>query len=318
MPIIAIAGGTSPTLGRALVQALQQTSNTPIVLSRQSPTAPKIAHNAPVRQVIYDNHTSLVEALRGVQTVLCVIKTSTKETADTQIALIHASKAAGVKRFAPSEFGLGPLSDSRLQNAALRAEVWAECERSGLEVTRFCCGVFMNFLGIGVDFAGNHARELSALGGLKESPMIWDLARGEAEEPVNDDGRSPSITMTDVWDVGKFVAAACDLPLGRWEAFMGMVGETIEISEVTKMIGRASGRDLRVTKVRRSELEQRQRRDDADDHRDEIVTKMVVQFEMLEIEDARGTGVVNPILNKMFPDIKPKSVEQYLKDCWGR
>lgn len=324
MPIVALAGGTSPTLGRALVHAIRKTSNTPVILSRHSSSsAPKATHDAAVRQVIYNNHVSLVEALRGVHTVLCVLNASDPECANAQLALLRAAVQAGVKRFAPSEFGLGPLSDSTLPRSGAKGDVSAACERSGLETTRFSCGIFMNFLGLGIDYSGDDddgARKLRALAGLDDvgaAPVIWDIAAGTAEEPVKDDGGSPLITLTNIWDVGRFVAAACEMPLGSWEPCMGMIGETLAVEDVTELIGRVSGRPLRTSIVHRRELEARQRKEQGrDDHRDEIVARMVVQFEMLEIEDRAGAGLIDPVLNRIFPHIRPTRVEEYLQECW--
>lgn len=157
MPIVAIAGGTSPTLGRSIVHAIQSTSNinTPIILTRRSESAPKTKWNAAVRQVDYDNHISLVAALHGVHTVISVIKVVGPQWLTCQLNLLQAAQEAGVKRFAPSEFGLGPLADDRIDVLTVKAKVWEACLDSGLEVGRFVCGGYMNHLSLGYDFKGD-------------------------------------------------------------------------------------------------------------------------------------------------------------------
>lgn len=320
MPIIAIAGGTSPTLGRSIIRAIQATSNinTPIILTRRSQSAPKTKWNAPVRQVDYDNHISLVEALRGVHTVISVIKAIGPQWLTSQLNLLRAAQEAGVKRFAPSEFGLGPLSDDRIDAFTAKAEVWDACLDSGLEVGRFVCGGFMNWLSLGYNFGDDDERKVEALAGFDDALFIWDIAAGKAEEPAKDDESSPSITLTDIWDVGRFVAAACELESGKWEAEMEMVGETITISEITQLIGKHLGRDLRVTKVSRAELTERA--DSIDglgrDH-GEVIEKMSTQIAMLYIDEEVGGAIMEPILNNMCPWVQPMSVQAYLSRYWS-
>lgn len=321
MPIVAIAGGTSPTLGRSIVQAIQSTSNTntPIILTRQSPSAPKTKWNAAVRQVSYTNHFSLVAALQGVHTLICVLKIPGPEWAECQLNLLRAAEQAGVKRFAPSEFGLGPAAaDGRVDVLSVKAKVWEACLDSELEVGRFACGGFMNYLSIGRDFGGDGERELEALAGFQEeAPLVWDVANGKVEEPTKADGSSPLISLTDIWDVGKLVAGACELEAGEWEEEMEMVGETISIAEVTGLIEKYSGRKLNVTKVRRDELMRRAETIDGfARNRDEVVTKMYAQMGMLILDQEHGGAVMEPTVNRLCPWVKAKSVEHYLAACW--
>lgn len=319
MPIIAIAGGTSPTLGRSIVHAIQSTSsqNTPIILTRQSPTAPKTAWSAAVRQVDYENPISLVAALQGVHTLICLIKVVGPQGLDYQLALIGAAKEAGVKRFAPSEFGLGRLADERVDVFGCKGRVWEACLGSGMEVGRFLCGGFMNYVSLGWDFGGDGERELEALAGFGDDAFVWDLAAGTAEEPTKADGSSPLITLTDIWDVGKFVAAACELEMGKWEAEMEMVGDTIEVAKVTALIEKYSGRKLKVTKVTREELARRSKSINGfGSGRDEVITKMYAQMAMLFIDEEFGGARMQPTINRLCPWVRAKSVEEYLARCW--
>lgn len=138
---IAIAGGTSPTLGRSIVNAISQTTNTPVILTRQSPNAPSTKYGAEVKQVDYADHGSLVDALRDTHTIISVLKIPGPEWATYQINLLEAAKAAGAKRFAPSEFENGPEADGRVDILGLKPVVWQKCVESGLECARFSGGM---------------------------------------------------------------------------------------------------------------------------------------------------------------------------------
>src|SRR5271168_735546 len=72
MVLVAVAGGTSPGLGRSIVRALQEhPDHTPIVLSRLSSKTPKWMEDmgADVRKVDYHSQESLVPTLKDVHTV---------------------------------------------------------------------------------------------------------------------------------------------------------------------------------------------------------------------------------------------------------
>ena len=74
MMLIAVAGGTSPTLGRAIITSIQQTANSCIILSRRCANALKSKYGAQVRQVDYEDVDSLVAALKNVHAVILVFK----------------------------------------------------------------------------------------------------------------------------------------------------------------------------------------------------------------------------------------------------
>jgi len=154
MTTIGIAGGTSPTLGRSITHAIQQTANTPIILSRLNSKVdqPERVHGTRVRYVDYTSHESLVAALSDVDTVISVLKIPSPDWTTYQINLLRAAEDAGCKRFAPAEFGLGSLTHRRVDILELKLPVWDACKESKLEVARFQCDSFMNYLSLGLAF----------------------------------------------------------------------------------------------------------------------------------------------------------------------
>lgn len=73
MITVAVAGGTSPALGRSILEALKQYPKDikPVVLSRETSTTPIWLEELgiQVRKVNYLSENSLIEALQGVHTV---------------------------------------------------------------------------------------------------------------------------------------------------------------------------------------------------------------------------------------------------------
>lgn len=317
MVLIAIAGGTSPTLGRAIVTSIQKTSNSCIILSRRSSNTPKTKYGAEIRLVDYEAPSSLVKALEGVHTVISVLKIRPPDWATFQINLLNAAKLAGVKRFAPAEFEAGPLADGKVELLNVKLPVWDACLASDLEVARFNCGMFMNHLALGRDFKGDTERELEVLGGFNDEPVIWDVAAGRAEEPIKDDGSSPRITLTLIDDIGKFIAAACELPEGAWQHDMGMVGETIAISEVTRLIEEASGKTQHVEEIDSQKLAQRvEAIQGCGSTVVEVLTKLESQLALLMIEEKEGLMIMNPVVNTLCPQVQTTGVKEYLSRCW--
>lgn len=317
MAIIAVAGGTSSTLGHSIVRAIAATTNIPIILSRANPSKPQPTHcyDAQVRYVDYTSHISLVSSLQGVQTVISVLKIHGPEWATYQINLLNAAKTVGCKRFAPSQFESGPLADGKVDAVGPKLAVWQACKESGLEVARFSCGMFMNYHAIGCE---NKKQGGKALHGYADQPIIWGVKRRRAELPVKDDGIFPRITLTEIGDIGKFVAAACELEIGKWQDDMGIVGETIGVDKVTEMLEQVVGATFAVRKVGKRKLEERVNSvEGTGKSRQEIFTKLVSQIELIMLEETEGAAILKPVTNRLCSSVKPVSVVEFLEKVYG-
>ncbi|KAK8852210.1 Nucleoside-diphosphate-sugar epimerase [Apiospora arundinis] len=109
---VAIAGAGG-NLGKVVTPSLVSTGKFNIrVLTRQGSSTANLPKGVEVVEVDYTSPESLQAALAGQDAVISLITTP---AAMTQLALIDAAIAAGVKRFIPSEFG------SNLANAKTRA-----------------------------------------------------------------------------------------------------------------------------------------------------------------------------------------------------
>lgn len=175
----------------------------------------------------------------------------------------------------------------------------------------------MNYLALGKDFGGNAEREKDVTQNLDDMSIIWDIPRTTVEMPVKDDGSAPRITMTDLRDIGRFVAAACELPNGQWQRSMEMAGETIDADEVTKIISEVSGKNFKRNTVDRETLQSRADNiEGIGSNREEIVVKMVSQIELMMLEDTEGMTIMRPVVNKLCPNVRPTSVREFVTKCW--
>lgn len=295
MPTIALAG-VSARLGLIILDAILATKKHSVIVLSRTAKPELAAKGVDVRIVDYSSHLALVTALEDVHTLLSVIGSLADDLRTSQLALLAAAKDAGVERFAPSEYAgskFGPVDAF-----AAKGAVWDACLASGIECARFTCGIFMNTLG-----TGTPNDEQEALGGLRPWTFIVDMKAGTADIPGNGSEES---TFTRTADIGKLVAAALDLPAGKWKGEMGMEGSRMSYNEVVKAIEKVRGRKMLVRYNSEADLE-----------------KMIQEMEgarfynQVRLGIARGEWTVPSTLNKLFPNIKPWTVEDYLQRYWG-
>ena len=116
------------------------------------------------------------------------------------------------------------------------------------------------------------------------------------------DGTTPQITLTVIRDIGRFVAAACTLPDGKWESSMVMVRETISIDEVTQQIEELVGKRLQRQPVDRATLQRRAESiEGIGASREEMVTEMVSQINAATLEEELGMCILNPTVKNLCP-----------------
>lgn len=159
----------------------------------------------------------------------------------------------------------------------------------------------MNYLAIGKDFGGDAERKSDATQNLDDMSIIWDVVNKAVEMPVKDNGTAPRITLTDIRDIGRFVAAACELPEGQWQTSMEMSGDTIDADDVTGILEEVGGEQFRRRTVDRKTLEGRVASvEGIGSSREEMVKKMVSQIELAMLEDTEGKCLLSTTMIEVF------------------
>lgn len=303
MPTIALAGATTG-LGHLVLQALlsQQPSIHKIVLLSRTPQPHLSALGVTVYVTEYTSHDSLVASLTGVHTLLSFIGGSSEALLHAQLALLAAAKEAGVKRFAPSEYAGSDYEGIDLY--ASKAEVWEAVKESGLQYTRFTCGLFMNLLGTGTPkpasedtFSALDAKtgEEEALAGLRPWNFVINMVAGTADLPG--DGTA-QVVFTEMRDVARFVVAA--LNLEAWPEEFGMRGDVLSFRDVVRIVEEVQGRKLLVKENGVRDMAQ------VGDFYNQCRVKIV-----------QGWGMVGSDCNDLFSDIKPTTVQEFVGKWWG-
>lgn len=322
MPLVAIAGGTSKGLGRSLTKAIIAAYPDgrwkPIILSRTNKISDWASQLLPssfeVRAVDYNSPSSLDNALKDCHTVLSVIHDEGGKTSN-QILLLDAAVRVGIKRFVPSEWSVGPIGSAQVTLFAVaKPPVWEACEKSGMEWSRFNVGVFMNYLGIGSSDDDEEATAgVDRSGDMpsKDGTILVSLGSAMAEIPLTEDGQIPRVHLSEMNNIGEFVAAA--LELDKWERDMNIVGSIIRLDGLLRIAEDVTGKKFEVTKLPKEELV----REISTFGPDDFVKQLWVEYKLLLTADKIGDSLLEPVVNTLCPRVKALDVETYLRKYWG-
>lgn len=245
--------------------------------------------------------------------VLSVLLAKDGTWASTQINLLNASLKAGVSRFAPAEWGCGAMASTKIEMLLPTVEVMNACRKAkeqnpNFEYAGFHLGLFMNYLGYG---ATND--QADALNGLNDTWVyVWNVKNMKAAIPLTKDGKVPRLSMMEIGDAARFAVAACFLPKGSWQEDFSMVGETIALDEVVRIVEKVRGLKMDVTFRSEEQVNE-------ETEKEEVVypNKFWGEIEKMQCRDAVGEGIMRPIVNELCPEVKPMAVEEYVKKYWG-
>ena len=313
MVVVALAGamsGLGLTVLRHLTSSQSNDKNnhihTFVILSR-SPQPAWTDRGITVREVDYASPSSLVQALQGVHTVLSFIGGSASALRNSQLALVAAAQEAGVRRFAPSEFALRG-GGYGLDLYAGKREVWDAVVTSGMEYTRFSCGIFMGLLATGTPKGvtragaeeGAGSGEEEALAGLRPWNFVVNVKAGTGDLPG--DGRG-KVVFTDTRDVARFVERA--LGMESWPEELGMRGDLMDWREVVGVLEEIQERDFLVRENSVRDMERVAR---------DVEGKRF--YNQVRVALVNGEGVVGDQLNQAFPDVVPVDVKTFARKWW--
>ncbi|KAK2767496.1 hypothetical protein FQN54_003653 [Arachnomyces sp. PD_36] len=224
---VVVVGGAG-NVGREIVEELvAQAKHEVTVFSRKE--LPELSKaGIQTRKVNYLDKTELAAELKEVHTVLSFVSSDPDNIA--QRNLIDACIEAGVKRFAPSEWGI--ISNSGFAGYAFKDQVHeylkqVNAEKTVLEYSLFQTGFFMNYLG----FPHKTAKHLFI------TCVFADFDKGHALQVEDGDYW---VVHTTIQDVAKVVARAVDYP-GKWPEVGGMIGSRIKMKDLIKLAEKIRG-----------------------------------------------------------------------------
>ncbi|OAQ61138.1 hypothetical protein VFPPC_02148 [Pochonia chlamydosporia 170] len=225
MTRVAIAGATG-SIGGVIAAAIASTKKHEVfVLSRKAPDASNNSGSISTLTVNYDSVDDIETKLtsNNIDTVICCMSLNSEAENASQINIIRAAaKSPTVKRFAPSEFGIDYMEASRQKypfpSTEFKVAAIQELQKTDLQYTRFITSTFMDYFG-----------PQNAPSQLKVLPLFIDHQSRKATIPG--DGNTP-VVLTHSTDVGKFVAAAVDLP--EWQEKSLVIGDKLTLNELVE------------------------------------------------------------------------------------
>lgn len=297
MVTLALAGPGS-RLGKNIIRSILSSQHKLVTIAR-SPRPDLVAQGVPVHIFNYDASgiPSLVAFLREhrVEALYsCLFAWTPGVYLD--LLLLEAAKEAGVKRFAPSEWSFPAYKTVEIY--AFKEVVWQQCLRSGLEVTRFYCGVWTNI------YARGAVRdEEEATAGFKEDPLGVDVGKRTARLLLDGNAK---LTFTRVQDVAAFAIKALELP--RWNPILYIIGDVLSFKQVMQIAEDVTGAKFGITYVTEDDIQERLKRSD-------FRTKLFGQYDLAitqgEMHLKPEAGVKT--LNELFPEVEAVTVREFLE-----
>lgn len=192
--------------------------------------------------VDYENFTSLIYMLKGVDVVISTI------TGEPQIALVEAAATARVRHFIPSAFSgpeqCSPTKLGRSDWDDLIAALDKHQAKFSMNYTLFTCGVFyerfapggLNALQIST-FNNRHA----AIG--EEGNFLVDIRAGKATIPIISATEEVSICMISARDVARYIVAALNAyeDTAAWPKEFKFCTERLAMSQLLEICSRVRG-----------------------------------------------------------------------------
>ncbi|KAK7183548.1 hypothetical protein PSPO01_10507 [Paraphaeosphaeria sporulosa] len=309
---IAIAGGNGQVAQEVIDVLLAANKHEIMILSRSAPKEGIVAKTKH-RIVNYDSVDDLVSALRGVHTVLSFIQILLDVDQKSQKNLIDAAILAGVRRFAPSEYGsAGTMHMPWWEGKQKIREYLRKVNESGkaLEYCLFQPGLFLNYLA----YPNKTSKHLSPLG------TVFDLQNQRAI--VVDGHETAVVTLTTVGDFATIMAMAIEYQ-GSWPEIGGFPGNKVTVEHIIEIGEKVRGGQFAVEKVKLEDLEKGNL---ASSWGLEVPHKAVSQEEaqrMLKqvtigmlMSTAKGAWEGSNELGQMFPTYVFTGVEEFLAGVW--
>ncbi|PGH00862.1 hypothetical protein AJ80_09114 [Polytolypa hystricis UAMH7299] len=307
---VVIAGGAG-NVGREIVEELIQQGKHKITVFSRTDRPDLVKEGIDVKVVNYANKAELTEALEGVNTVLSFITADPENTAQTN--LINASIAAGVRRFAPSEWALA--SKSGIPHYAYKDVVHeylkqVKVANPDFEFCLFQPNFFQNYL----SYPHKSAKHMFI------TSIMLDIQQKKALQL--DDGAQWTV-ITSVEDVAKVVALAIDYP-GKWPETGGIVGTRIQVKDLISLAQKVRGEPFTVYTVKKDAIDEGIQNSEwlpPADH-PSMTPEMQANLAKMLYPDIlraldRGAMDVPPTWNELLPDFKFTDLEGFLNEYFG-
>ncbi|KAK2756650.1 hypothetical protein FQN54_005095 [Arachnomyces sp. PD_36] len=245
MTVIAVAGGRGNVGPHILDALIARNRHKIIILSRRTTTEPPKPGIAEQKHVNYEDLDCLTAALEGVEVVISFILPFADKDGLAQKTLIDASIKAGVRRFAPSEWALGPNSNNpfyQMRNDIRRYLESVNSPKLQLEYTCFQPGLFLDYF----TYPMQSAKHMKITQHYIDFETRQAILVGDGDQPV---------TFTLIDDLAQVVAGAIEYE-GAWPADGGVAGWQTTPAELVRLGERLrGGQKFTIHRVNKADLD---------------------------------------------------------------
>ncbi|KAI0466751.1 NAD(P)-binding protein [Xylaria cf. heliscus] len=311
---VVIAGG-SGQVAREVVDALVALKKHDITIFSRGPAATAVIPNDVKWQAVdYNDKGALVNALRGTHTVLSFVQLLADPDQTAQKNLIDAAISAGVKRFAPSEYGSRGVDNMPWWQGKQKVREYLRKvneKETVIEYTLFQPGLFLDYLA----FPHKTSKYVDPL------QTVFDFQNRRAL--VVDGHEDATMTFTTVTDAAAIIARAVGHE-GKWPTTGGIRGNRVSISQLLEIGSRVRGRPFAVEKVKVDDLEAGELKaswsleavhQSVSDDQAQALLKMVCIGTLLS--SSKGAWDSSDEMNQIFPEYEFTPIEEFLLKIWN-
>ncbi|KAH8202026.1 hypothetical protein TruAng_003781 [Truncatella angustata] len=311
---IAVAGG-SGQVAREVIDALIATQKHDItILSRKEPLSMATLTGIKWKIVDYSDKVTLAETLKGTHTLLSFVQLLSDPEQKSQKNLIDAAIAAGVKRFAPSEYGSKSTVNMPWWDGKEKIREYLKQlnqEAKVLEYTLFQPGLFLDYLA----FPHQTAKHIAPL------QTVFDF---ENRRAMMVDGHEDAVmTFTAAADFAAVVAKAVDYS-GTWPTTAGIRGNRLTFSQILDIGERVRDASFTVDKLKAVDLQagnltaswalETAHQAVSDDQASELLKAVSIG---ILLSSVRGAWDSSDEMNRLFPTYKFTRADEFLAKVWG-
>ncbi|KUJ15737.1 NAD(P)-binding protein [Mollisia scopiformis] len=310
---IAIAGG-SGHIASEVIDVLAATKKHEImILSRKEPATAETRTGVSWVKTDYSEEKQLTKILEGVHTVLSFTVAHLDPSNTVQKMLVTASIAAGVKRFAPSEWSSASLEE--LPWYAPKGEMREYLaninkDKKVLEYTLFQPGMLTDY--VAPEGTSKHL----------VPPELWmDFPNRRA---ITLDGKEGFVTLTTMKDVANIVARAIEYT-GEWPVVGGIRGTDVSMSKLLEIgIKVRGGKPWDITALKLEDVQAGNLHTswaptfhdpNLPQEQIDMFSKVILRGCLLS--SLTKSWVVSDDFNRLFPDHKFADLEEFLAEAWA-
>ncbi|KAH7159717.1 hypothetical protein B0J13DRAFT_580930 [Dactylonectria estremocensis] len=308
---VAVAGGSS-NVGREVIDRILLRGNHEVVVLSRKGSDHEPINGVTWLTVDYDDQDSLSRAMKGVHTVLSFIAALDSESsARSQMNIIDACIANGVKRFAPSEWACPDKGAPPHYDYKATVRRYLEKVNNPVKTLEYCLfqpGFFTNYFANGRPTTKH----------FHMNDMFADFANRRALQV--EDGGYP-LTLTTVEDTAEVVAQALDYA-GEWPKIGGIRGSQTTVAGLIGLGEKLRGKfkvdkvSYEASKAGTAELPwcpQLTHKGVPSEMRTEMSRHIALAY---MTSFAEGAWSVSDEWNRLLPDYSFSSAEEYLRKVW--